>query len=81
MATTWQLQDAKNRFSELVDDVLKEGPQVVTRRGVETVVVISVSEFNRLNRPDVDLMTFFSKAPRVDLDIERNKDSGRNIEL
>jgi len=45
---SWPLQDAKARFSELVDETLKKGPQVVTRRGVETVVVVPVDEWRRL---------------------------------
>jgi antitoxin Phd len=44
----WQLQDAKARFSELVDTTIKEGPQVVTRRGVEAVVLVPVEEWRRL---------------------------------
>jgi antitoxin Phd len=44
----WALQDAKARLSELVDASLREGPQVVTRRGVETVVVVPVEEWKRL---------------------------------
>jgi antitoxin Phd len=44
----WQLQEAKARFSELIDDTLEKGPQVVTRRGVETAVVISIEEWRRL---------------------------------
>ena len=46
--TKWQLQEAKARFSELIDDTLRKGPQVVTRRGVETAVVISMDEWHRL---------------------------------
>jgi len=45
----WQLQDAKARFSELIDQTLEHGPQVVTRRGIDTAVVISVEEWRRLN--------------------------------
>jgi prevent-host-death family protein len=44
----WQLQDAKSRFSELIDDTLEKGPQVVTRRGVDTAVVLSVDEWKKL---------------------------------
>ena len=44
----WQLQDAKSRFSELIDDTLEKGPQVVTRRGVDTAVVVSVDEWKKL---------------------------------
>jgi len=45
---SWQVQDAKARFSELVDTTIKKGPQVVTRRGVETVVLVPIEEWNRL---------------------------------
>jgi len=44
----WQLQDAKARFSALVDATIKHGPQVVTRRGVETVVLIPIEEWRRI---------------------------------
>jgi antitoxin Phd len=43
----WQLQHAKARFSELVDDAVKKGPQIVTRRGIETAVVVSIDEWRR----------------------------------
>jgi antitoxin Phd len=46
--TKWQLQDAKARFSELIDDTLEKGPQVVTRRGIDTAVVVSVDEWKKL---------------------------------
>ncbi len=44
----WQLQDAKARFSELIDETLEKGPQVVTRRGIETAVVVSMDEWKKL---------------------------------
>jgi antitoxin Phd len=53
---SWPLQDAKAKFSELVDTTLKKGPQVVTRRGIETVVVVPIDEWRRLTssaRPDI----------------------------
>ena len=54
--SAWPLQDAKARFSELVDTAIKKGPQIVTRRGVETVVVVPIEEWRRVtssNRPDI----------------------------
>ena len=45
----WQLQEAKSRFSELVELVLKEGPQLVTRRGEEAVVILSAKDYRRLS--------------------------------
>jgi antitoxin Phd len=51
MDAAWQLQDAKNRFSEVVDEALRSGPQVVTRRGRPVVVVVSVEAWERLAGP------------------------------
>ena len=50
----WQVQDAKARFSELLDAALKNGPQVITRRGVEEAILVPMAEWQRLqqmNRP------------------------------
>jgi antitoxin Phd len=47
---TWQVQDAKARFSELLETTLKKGPQVVTRRGVEAAVLVPIEEWHRLQR-------------------------------
>jgi antitoxin Phd len=47
---TWQVQDAKARFSELLDASLREGPQVVTRRGVEAAVVVPIEQWRRLQQ-------------------------------
>jgi len=46
--SSWQLQDAKARFSEFLDAALKKGPQVVTRRGVEAAVLVPIEEWRRL---------------------------------
>jgi len=48
--SSWQLQDAKARFSEFLDAALKSGPQVVTRRGVEEAVLVPIEEWRRLQR-------------------------------
>ena len=52
----WQVYDAKARFSEFLDTALKDGPQVVTRRGVETAVLVPIDEWKRLKghaRPSI----------------------------
>ncbi len=46
--STWQLQDAKARFSELVDTAERKGPQIITRRGVDTAVLVPIAEWKRL---------------------------------
>ena len=76
----WQLQDAKSRFSELIEDTLEKGPQVVTRRGIDTAVVVSIEEWTKLKnekRPtwkDVLL----GDGPRFDLPLtKRGKNKSR----
>ncbi len=80
---TWQLQTAKNRFSEVVDRALKEGPQKITRRGVETAVVLSADEYRKLTTPKENLCDFLMRSPLrgLRLDLERNKDLPRKIDL
>jgi antitoxin Phd len=48
--SSWQVQDAKARFSEFLNATLKKGPQVVTRRGVETAVLVPIAEWRRLQK-------------------------------
>lgn len=48
--SSWQVQDAKSRFSEFLDATIKKGPQVVTRRGIETAVLVPIGEWNRLQK-------------------------------
>ena len=79
----WQLQHAKNKFSEVIDRALKVGPQIVTRRGIDTVVVMSVSQYRKLTQPKMSLVEFFRQSPfhGQDLDLERSNDTGRDIDL
>ena len=77
----WQLQDAKNRFSEIVNKALQDGPQVVTRRGKKTVVIMSVEQYQSLVRPKVNIVDFFQASPLrgEDLDLTLKKDSTREV--
>ena len=78
----WQLHAAKQRFSELVERARRDGPQVVTRHGKETVVVVSVEEYRRLRGREPSLVEFIRSAPDFDLlAIERAGDGGRDIAL
>jgi antitoxin Phd len=60
---SWQLQEAKQRFSELVRRALDEGPQVVTRRGEEVVVVVPAEEFRRMSEQKPDFKEYLMSAP------------------
>ncbi len=83
MGNVWQLQDAKNKFSNLVDKAHREGPQVVTKHGKESVVIIAIEDYQKLNRPKSDLISFFKNSPlySLDLDLTRDKIPSRDIEL
>ena len=69
MEGTWQVQDAKARFSEFLETSLREGPQVVTRRGVETAVLVPIEQWRRLEcmtKPNLkDLL--LAPEPRVEM--------------
>lgn len=84
MPRTWQLQDAKSRLSEVVEEALNHGPQVITKRGVETAVILSYAEYRRLQLGQAKLSDFFRQSPLVDaeLDLARERSPLRDdIEL
>lgn len=82
----WQLQTAKARFSELFELARTVGPQLVTRRGTDSVMVISTEEYERLSmrrRPTTSLYDLIASSPLkgLDLDLERSQDLGRDVPL
>ncbi len=78
----WQLQDAKNRLSEVVDEAICHGPQMITRRGTDAAVVVSATDWARITRP-APLIETLRAAPRVPggLDVTRSRDTGRDVKL
>ena len=82
MVKCWQLCEAKNIFVELVDQALAQGPQVVTQRGKEVVVVLFKEEYGRLKKSQFSFVDFFQDSPLVgmELDLERDKSSPRDVE-
>ncbi|MBV8084730.1 MAG: type II toxin-antitoxin system Phd/YefM family antitoxin [Chloroflexi bacterium] len=79
---TWQVQEAKQRLSEVIQRSLEEGPQVITRRGQEVAVVIAADEYERLTGRTQDFKAFLLSAPDLDaLDIVRDRTPARRIEL
>ena len=82
----WKLEDAKNRFSELVRRARSEGPQLVTRHGREAVVILSAEEYEKLAEPG-DLVAFLKTSPLAEamadgvLVLERSRDVGRGVSL
>ena len=78
---TWQVQDAKARFSEFLDASLKEGPQVVTKRGVEAAVLVPVDEWRRLQsaaRPTLKEL-LLAEVPLADIPVPRRGGLKRRV--
>jgi prevent-host-death family protein len=80
---TWPIKDARANFSTLVDKAISDGPQIVTRNGKRTVVVVSAEEWERRRHRDGDLVEFFANSLLRDegLEIERGIDYPREIEF
>lgn len=86
----WQIQDAKQRFSEMIRAVTSDGPQVITRHGEDVAVVVDIREYRRLTGPSVDLASVLLGGPKVDdstadvfadIEAERKADFGRVVDL
>ena len=83
MGHAWQLQEAKNKLSSLVERAQKEGPQIITKHGKEAVVVMSVEDYKKMSKPKADLVSFLQNSPLhgLEIDITRDKSAPREVEL
>ena len=78
----WQLQEAKQRFSELLRRARAQGPQVVTKHGEEVAVVVSIEDYRRLTDELPSFKEFLLAAPDLDaLEIQRPREAARVVEL
>ena len=79
MARIWQIQEAKNKFSKVVEDAINHGPQIITKRGVETAIVLSYAEYRKVMLSQKTLSDFFHESPlaEVELDLRRDKSNLR----
>ena len=75
----WQLQDAKNKFSELVDTAIHKGPQTVTKHGEETVVVMSVRDYKKLAGSRRSIVEVFARASAFSDALDLNRDKSENL--
>jgi prevent-host-death family protein len=82
-ADTWTVVEAKSKFSELIERVLTNGPQTITRNGRLAVVVVSVQEWQRKKKRVGNLAEFFAASPLrgSGIRIKRLKDRPRDISL
>ncbi len=79
----WQLQEAKNKFSEVVRKATEEGPQTVTKHGKDSVIVLSAEDYQKLEKPKTTLVEFFNSSPLsgVELDMRRDESMAREVDL
>ena len=79
----WQLQEAKNRLSEVVRRAQQEGPQTITLHGKDAAVVVAAKDFAGSKQRKGTLLDFFRNSPLVGIDvkIEHSRDTGRKIDL
>jgi prevent-host-death family protein len=76
MSKIWQLQEAKNCLSEVINQALMNGPQIITRHGEETAVVMSMNDYHKKKRTGKSLLKILQSFPRgVRLDLTRNPSS------
>lgn len=71
---TWQLQEAKNKLSRLIDDALAEGPQIITRHGEEVVIVLAYPDYQRLTGGNESLYDFLNNSPLAGVDLDFSRD-------
>jgi prevent-host-death family protein len=78
----WQVQEAKTRLSEVIEDANSKGPQFITRHGSERAVVLSIMDYRALTAHKPDLKEYLLGGPKVDeFDVPRDRDRGRKVRL
>jgi antitoxin Phd len=78
----WQVQEAKTRLSEVIEEAQTEGPQIITRHGSERAVLLSVADYRALTGNKPDLKELLLGGPKFDnFEVERDKDTGREVNL
>ena len=78
MARVWQLQEAKNKLSEVVEEAMTHGPQIITKRGIEAVIVLSYTDYRTMLAKQKKLSTFFRESPFLDTDLTRDRSGLRD---
>ncbi len=79
---SWQVQEAKQRFSELIRAAHADGPQVVTRHGEEIAVVVDIADYRRLSGETIEFKDYLRSGPSFeDLDLSRSSELPRDIDL
>lgn len=79
MLNQWQLQEAKNKFSQVVKQAQQGKPQYITVHGKPTAVIVSIEDYQKLNQPPTTLSEALMMPLIEDLDLSRDRDTGRDI--
>lgn len=86
----WQVQEAKQRLSEVLRAVESDGPQTITRHGEDVAVVIDIATYRRLTEPKADLSALLLGPPYLtdeavsvlaEVEVERKQDFPREVDL
>jgi antitoxin Phd len=78
----WQVQEAKTRLSEVIEEANSKGPQFITRHGAERAVILSVKDYRALTAHKPDLREYLLGGPKVDrFEVPRSRDKGRKVTL
>ncbi len=78
----WQVQEAKTRLSELIEEANSKGPQIITRHGQERAVILSVTDYRVLTAHQPDLKEYLLGGPKADsFEVKRGRDTGRRVRL
>src|ERR1700692_649225 len=78
----WQVQEAKTRLSEVIEEAISKGPQFITRHGSERAVILSVKDYRALTAHKPDLREYLLGGPKVDrFEVPRSRDKGRKVTL
>jgi antitoxin Phd len=76
----WQIQQAKTRLSELIEEADTKGPQIITRHGTERAVLLSIKDYRALSANQPNLKEYLLGGPKVEsFETPRDRDSGRDI--
>ena len=83
MERKWQIQEAKSKFSELIDEASKNVHQIITKHGKDTAVIISIEEYKKLTQQNGSLVDFFKNSPLAgeSINLEREKDKPREFDF
>jgi antitoxin Phd len=79
----WQIQEAKAKFSQLIEDANIKGYQTITKQGEPIAVILSKKEFDKITQPKTSLLNFFKATPcqEIELNIQCSKDLPRELDL